>query len=202
MSELAEQLSQALSYTMKGHFDSDDRLLNEAADEQDILALEALIGATLPEDFKSIYRHMNGQAYEQGYLFDGEEWLSLERIAQEWQVWKDLYDDATFEEEGNLAGSSEPTDGAIKPFWWTPAWIPFTYDGSGNHLCLDLDPSDEGTRGQVIRMWHDDAERSLEAESFGAWVTQYVQGINNGEYVYSEDYGGMVSVADLEEDGV
>ena len=30
---------------------------------------------------------------------------------------------------------------------------------------IDLDPSKEGKRGQIIQMWHDDADRSIEAQS-------------------------------------
>lgn len=196
MDAIAQRLHTAVSRLLQDDPEVGE-CFNAGASDADFAALEALIGASLPEDFKSLYRSYNGQTDEAGYLFDAEEWLSLERIADEWQIWKDLYDDGTFAENGEDQGS-EPDDPAIEVVWWSPMWIPFTYDGSGNHLCVDLAPTESGTVGQVVRMWHDDSERSLEAKSFGAWIEQYVTALEAGEYVYSEEYGSIINVEDLE----
>nr|WP_241011423.1 SMI1/KNR4 family protein [Burkholderia sp. Ac-20392] len=51
-------------------------------------------------------------------------------------------------------------------------WIPFTHDGSGNHLCIDLDPADDGFSGQVIRVWPDDARRERIAGGFSEWLAR------------------------------
>ncbi|WP_156441033.1 SMI1/KNR4 family protein [Burkholderia sp. ABCPW 14] len=48
------------------------------------------------------------------------------------------------------------TDQVIKDDWYNLKWIPFTHDGSGIRLCLNLDPAEGGTLGQVVRIWHDD----------------------------------------------
>ena len=45
-----------------------------------------------------------------------------------------------------------------------------TYDGAGNHHCVDLDPEKSGVPGQVITMWHDDDERAVVAGSFYAFL--------------------------------
>ena len=42
-------------------------------------------------------------------------------------------------------------------------------------------------------MWHDDPERSVKATSFGEWFEDYLIGIFHGNFVYSEDYGGIVN---------
>ena len=83
-------------------------------------------------------------------------------------------------------------DKGIKNDWWNDSWIPITYDGSGNHYCLDLDPTEEGIYGQIIRMWHDDAERTLVANSFKEWIVDYKDKLVSGQMVYSEDYFGII----------
>jgi cell wall assembly regulator SMI1 len=64
-----------------------------------------------------------------------------------------------------------------------------TYDGSGNHDCLDLDPAEDGVAGQVIRMWHDDSTRELVGENFSQWVAYYVEDLQEGRFVYDAEYG-------------
>jgi cell wall assembly regulator SMI1 len=112
--------------------------------------------------------------------------LSFSRILDEWSVWKDLLDDGTFTEDGNVF-TAEPDDG-IKSNWWNPAWIPFTYNGAGDHLCLDLDPADGGAYAQIIRMWHDGVERTLENTSFTEWLTTYTEDLEQGRYSFEEGY--------------
>ncbi len=95
---------------------------------------------------------------------------------------------------GDFNGISSAPDDGIKSNWWNPKWITFTHNGGGDHLCIDLDPSPNGVRGQVISMWHDMEERELKAPNFGAWFEDYVAGVLAGKYVYSEEYGGLIDV--------
>lgn len=152
--------------------------------------LERTIGKKLPESFVDFYCIHNGQKPDSAGLIDGEELLSFERILKEWGIWKELLDGKTFE-DSREPYTSEPEEG-IKDDWWNAAWIPFTYDGCGNHYCLDLDPNESGHYGQVIRMWHDGPERTLEAESFEDWIKNYANRLVNDELIYSEDYFGIV----------
>ena len=195
MSDLSQRLQAAIGHLLQDEAKT-GAVFNAGASEAEFEQLEQLIQAKLPEDFKALYRVFNGQVYEEGYVFDGEEWLSLERMAEEWEVWKGLLDDGEFDddEEGE---ADEDADPEVKAVWWSPLWIPFTYDGSGNHLCLDLDPTSAGTYGQVIRMWHDDPQRPLEAKTFADWLETYIRGMEEGLYVYSEDYGGIFKKEDL-----
>ena len=194
MSDLSQGLQAAIGHLLQDEAKT-GAVFNAGASDAEFAQLEQLIQAKLPEDFKALYHVFNGQAYEEGYVFDGEEWLSLERMAEEWEVWKGLLDDGEFDDDEEEA--SEDADPEVKAVWWSPLWIPFTYDGSGNHLCLDLDPTSEGTYGQVIRMWHDDPQRPLEAKTFADWVETYIRGMEEGLYVYSEDYGGIFKKADI-----
>lgn len=158
--------------------------LNPGATEADFQALEAVIGTTLPEDFKAFYRVHNGQTPQSMVtLWGNEELLSTQRIAEEWKTWKDLHDSGEFE------GNSSDPDMGIRPDWWNPRWIPLTYDGVGNHDCLDLDPDQDGVSGQVIRMWHDDAVRELLGENMLQWLTYFAEDLQEGRYVYHPEYG-------------
>lgn len=172
--------------------------LNEGVTDKKIASVEKTIGKALPEDFKQFYKVHNGEIENGQGILLGEEFLSVERIIEEWNIWKDLLDNKEFIEDG-VAIESEP-DAGIKNNWWNPFWIPFTYDGSGNHICIDLDPSQDGNYGQIIRMWHDDATRELLANNFTEWITAYTDDLEKGNFVFSDDYGVIIHKDDLIED--
>lgn len=89
---------------------------------------EQFLGVTLPESVRRSYLRHNGQTPDSPAILIGWEWLSLERIRNEWKVWKDLLDGGDFD------GIENGEDGtAIRRDWWHPAWIPISYSGSGDH---------------------------------------------------------------------
>ncbi|CAH9017560.1 hypothetical protein NURINAE_00437 [Candidatus Nitrosacidococcus sp. I8] len=153
-----------------------------------------MLGAQLPDDFIVFYKIHNGQISEGPSFIDCEEWLSFEGIEYQWKVWKELLDGGAFS-EGDFKSSP---DIEVKNDWWHPCWIPITYDGSGNHYCLDLVPTKEGNHGQIIRMWHDDDIRPLIASSFTAWIEDYKNKLIRGQLIYSEDYFGIIDEEELE----
>lgn len=142
--------------------------LNSPALDQDLEVLENSIGCKLPEDFKSSLKIHNGQKNFADTLFDGDLLLSTKMIADEWQIWKDLLDDGDFE-----GFNSEPQEG-IKDHWWNALWIPITYNGAGDHICIDLDPAIGGKKGQIITMWHDHGERKILAPGFTEWFARFI----------------------------
>lgn len=174
--------------------------LAPGATDAQIAATERTLGVILPEEVRAFYRIHDGQRTDRslggvvgGVFAPGGDFLSLARIVDEWTVWKDLLDSGAFD-----GIWSDPQPG-IKPDWWNPRWIPITYDGSGNHFCLDLDPAPGGTAGQIITMWHDGGEREVMAASFIDWLTQLADEYERGEWVYSEDDGGVVRLEDVSE---
>src|SRR5687767_2048345 len=104
------------------------RSLHSGASEDDIRQTEVSLGVELPEDVRASYRVHDGQSFEGPGLINTREFLSLERIRDEWKIWKDLLDRGDFE-----GSQSAPQDDCIKTDWWNALWIPLTYDGSGNH---------------------------------------------------------------------
>jgi cell wall assembly regulator SMI1 len=160
--------------------------LNGPATETEIVELEDALGVRLPSDFAACLRIHNGQSDTAGGLFDNSEFLSTRAILEQWKVWKDLLDSGEFK-----GIESEPQSG-IRNDWWHQKWIPITHNGGGDHYCIDLAPTAEGHCGQVITMWHDMAEREVQASSFHEWLDRYVRAVLSGRYVYSDDFGGLV----------
>ncbi len=168
--------------------------LQQGATNEQIAELEQGIGVQLPEDVRESFRIHNGQIdYSFGFIH-AVELLSLTRVWQEWSVWKELRDNGTFE-----TFTSEPQQ-EIKGDWWNECWIPLTYDGSGNHHCLDMAPTAAGTPGQIITMWHDSGDREVVAGSYRIWLENFAADLENGVYVYAEDYEGLVRADELEDE--
>ncbi len=116
-------------------------MLQPGALDEQIVATERALGIQFPDVVRQSYRIHNGQT-DYGYgLINGRELLSLERIQQEWEVWYELLTGGEF---ADIA--SEP-DAGVRSDWWNACWIPLTYDGAGNHDCLDLAPGEGGTVG-------------------------------------------------------
>lgn len=169
--------------------------LNPGASKEQIDDLESTLKNTLPSDFKEFMSIHNGQNYTHLKLFDGDSLLSTEDIALEWQTWKEVLpgiEESCIEQFGEPAKSSP--DSGIKDDWWNSAWIPITSNGSGDHYCIDLDPAEGGTKGQIIRMLHDDPSRELIASSFHEWIEKYISDLKSGAYISSDDigWGGVI----------
>ena len=166
--------------------------LNPPASSEAIADAEQYLGVQFPADVRASYLRHDGQRFDSPGLLDGWEWLSLERIRDEWKVWKDLLDG------GDFNGIRSDADGRfVRKDWWNPAWIPLTYSGSGDHHCLDLAPGPQGRSGQIIEMWHDEGARPVVASSFGKWLADFADGLEAGDFVLSDEYGGLCRREDL-----
>lgn len=170
--------------------------LNPGATEAQIEATEACLGQRLPEEMKALYRLCNGQVEVGCGVWEGCEFLSLARIQTEWSCWKELLDDGHFIDSDGQPLGCEPDPG-VRNAWWLPEWIPLSYDGGGNHTCIDLNPAVGGQVGQIISMWHDDPERRVLAPSLRAWFEAYIEGLEAGDIVYSAENNALMPVEDL-----
>ena len=187
MEELWRQIEAWLADNAPGVLSS----LGPPASEMDIDLAEIALSVKFPADFRESYLVHNGSHPKGQFLFPSGEFLSLNRMVSEWTVWKELVDDGTFRGD-----ESEPAR-CIHNDWFNIRWIPFTYDGAGNHYCLDLAPSAWGTNGQIITMWHDAPERELLASSFRDYLELLFEKLQSGELVYSEEYSGIVPIEDI-----
>ncbi|KAG0578553.1 hypothetical protein KC19_4G032500 [Ceratodon purpureus] len=163
--------------------ESSKPFLNSGATEEEIVAAEAAVGVRFPEDFRASLERHNGQAREEVLLGMGA-LLSTREIVEQWGVWNELLEGGSFEED--FCSKPEP---GVKANWWNSRWIPVTHDGGGDHDCIDMDPAEGGTVGQIIEMWHDDDIRPLRAPSFLSWLTAAASGLEDGTLVWEEGVG-------------
>jgi tetratricopeptide (TPR) repeat protein len=94
-------------------------------------------------------------------------------------MWTGLLDDNAF---ADFTSQPQP---AIRNDWFNKLWIPITYDRSFNNFCIDLAPTDYGSEGQIITLWHDSPEREIVAMSFDSFLTAFAQDLQDGIYTYS-----------------
>lgn len=143
--------------------------LNSPATDDEIRVLERELGVSLPDEFITSLKIHNGQRDPYaGDFADGEALLDVAGILKEWGNWRYLVT------SGDFDGITSGPDDGVKDDWYNLKWIPFTHNGCGDHLCIDLDPAPGGTVGQIIRVWHDDDSRTCIAPSFAAWLHETV----------------------------
>lgn len=187
MNEKFEKFKQWLTFNY-----SDGLLdLNPPATNEEIEELKNTLGVDLPDDFISVLKIHNGQKGDSAWLFDSQEFLSTKRIIEEFNTWKNLL-------ESELQGKISTPDDGVKSDWWNVNWIPFTSDGCGDHYCIDLSPTANGTKGQIITLWYELAEREIVSKSFSSWFDEYIEQLYSGDLVYSKEYNSIVHKDELE----
>ena len=169
--------------------------LNPGASLEEIEAIQNIVGVKLPDDYIASCLIHNGQNQESPSLTRWGTLLSLgvavdssfTTVLAEWTMLKSVYDEDLIDEP-----EEDRQDNLVKSFWWIPQWIPITSNGGGDGFCLDLDPAEDGTRGQVIEFIHDSESRRVEAPSFRTWFERLVDGVEEGSILYDKE-GGFVS---------
>ena len=165
--------------------------LQAGVSEEELRGAEAALGVALPDDVRASFRRHNGQAIPHGRYSSGPsfidtwELLPLDRLLEEWATWKFLLD------RGEVSGITSEPDGPIRDDWWHQRWIPVVHDAGGNNLCIDLAPAPGGEDGQIITMWHDDADRAVVAPSFRAWLAQFADALDRNEYAFVEAHDAV-----------
>jgi cell wall assembly regulator SMI1 len=169
--------------------------LRTGATEEDLQTVEGELNVQLPRAVKDFYLIHNGQMTDK-YGFTARNFLygwqvpELKRVVQQWTLWKEVL------EKGDFDGiHSQPAKG-VRHDWWNVKWIPITQNSTGDHLCLDLAPGRGEKVGQMITMWHDAPEREVVGQSFKYWVERFADGLEQGVYVYSKGYGGIIEATD------
>ncbi len=87
---------------------------------------------------------------------------------------------ASFEQEGEFGQQTGP----VKPHYWNRQWIPFTDDGCGDNIVVDLDPGAGGTVGQIVDWCHEGGVSTYQTSSLRLWLNEVIQEIRNGRYKF------------------
>ena len=164
--------------------------LNAGAPADAIAAAERAVGCAFSDDLRHLLARHDGS--DDHFVLPGWELFPAARIAKEWAVWADLYR-TRFKPEGY---DCEPNGPVCGDEWWRLKWIPFCGDGGGNHLCIDMEPADGGTPGQVITLWHDEPARNLIAPSLTGFIEIIAEDFEDGALIWDEDWGGVYAAPD------
>ena len=168
--------------------------LNPGALEEEIRELDEEVrrvtGTSLPSALVEIYKVNAGQKeFAVAGAFFGLPFLSPQDVLKQWLDWRSIADtDPELADE--VVNTSYPR-GAVRLQYMNPGHIPFSYDGAGNHLGIDLSPGPKGNVGQVINFGRDQDDRFVLADSletFFVWIL----------YQY---YEGNYRISTLEDDG-
>ena len=180
MTELWQQLEQFLLGAAPEVYKN----LNPGASRDEIKRVAREMNVEFDVSCVECYSIHNGQVADSPGLFNAEEFLSLERMVDAWKTWNETL------RSGAFARAKGAPSGSVKGDWYNSKWIPFTYQSRGDYLCLDYDPAAGGKKGQIIRLIHDDPERSVIAGSLLDFLNDFNGQILAGNFVYSaEDYG-------------
>ena len=161
------------------HAPEELRRLSPGATEGRIADVESLVGRRLPEDIRQSYAIHDGAA---GYIVpSGPELgefdflLDLETVARELSVWRELLEGGDFQDS-----VPESVIGPMKHVWWSMDWVPIVGEGTGDHLCIDLDPAEGGSVGQVFDFGHEYGPTRVFFPSFRAYLEQYAADLESG----------------------
>ena len=79
---------------------------------------------------------------------------------------------------------------SIKEIYFYNKWIPFISDVGGNYIGYDLDPDENGTKGQIIIFGRDELQSTVVAKSLTEFLTRISDDLsfNNGEYLINRNH--------------
>jgi cell wall assembly regulator SMI1 len=169
-------------------------LMNPSSTEAEIQQAETTLEIRFPQDFRTFLKIHNGEQWESRGLMEGWRFHSLDDIVEDWSVWKEIFGSGPFD-----AGKTRPDPG-VRDDWWNPGWIPIVTNDGGDSYCLDMAPDPGGREGQIIWMWHDMSDRSVEASSFRKWMENLAQGMESGKYFFHEEEGNIVVAGEEDEE--
>ncbi len=156
--------------------------LPAGASEAAIKKAEAAMKVQFPDDFrKLLLRHDgSGDFFVSPYKIGGggQTFLSLKQIVDTWKFMVKIG------REFDEAGEDSEQKGPIKHTYYSKLWIPFTENGCGDNIFIDLDPPEDGTLGQVVDWWHEGGVSTFQATSLKEWLNEVVEEIKAGAYQF------------------
>lgn len=177
-----KQLIQEIIDLLRDKLPGLDESLNPPATKEELRKTGEVMGVTLPSELRDFYLLHNGEKSEGPGLFFGLRFLSLTEMLEEWRIWADLEEE--YAEEGDHY--SVPAKW-IKERYINRYWVPISKDGGGNNLGIDLDPDENGVRGQVINFGRDEHVKYVIARNFNSLLEFIRDTIQKGEYSVQED---------------
>lgn len=163
--------------------------LRGPAKEEDIQALEKVLGRSLPNSFReswmihdgqNVHLRLNEEETVPG-LFFGVDPMSISGIQRLWQSrWRRKSDFK--QEQYRFEEFSSFPPNAVQNAADRRGWIPWWWGGARDTLYIDLDPAPQGVEGQVIAISHDprEVEKQVLAESWAHFLQDFADELEAG----------------------
>lgn len=155
--------------------------LNPPATQAEVDAAEKAFGCTMPGEWRDLYQVHNGLNYEgnTGSLFYGMEFMSLKEA---------ILVHGNCDMQGAEDFIIEAADAGVrKGCIFNRKWIPFGTDAGGNTaLCVDLDPAEDGSRGQIIFVDYTYETVIVLASSLPQFLEAFASDLERGAYFLAE----------------
>ena len=158
--------------------------LRPGVSDEAIARAEARIGMALPDAVRSVYRAHDGGSFLD---FVEAEMLDLDGVVTHHVMMNDI----GWGKVPELPNLGIP-HGPVKPMWWNPRWLPFV--GTGQYLCIDLDPASGGAVGQVIEYLKSAERRTVLFPSIIAWLEHWASRLESGKLYFDSDRDELVAV--------
>jgi cell wall assembly regulator SMI1 len=167
------------------------RSLKQATDAE-ITAFEAELGTSLPDAYRVFLKHNDvAMAFDGGF-----EAMPLDNVIRSWRIMKEHLDHGVFD-DGRIERHEEEDfgnwkGGYVKKVWWSTKWIPFAEDSCGNMKCIDLDPGENGEKGQITAMEIQDGQGPFATNylSFSSYLEEQVSFYEDHKYEVEESWDG------------
>ena len=166
--------------------------LPAGASSEAVAAAERRLDVELPADVRETYAAHDGSGADilphVAFGLIGVPLLSLAECISDRERWLGWWEGGSFDD------SRADPRGPIRRQWWCRGWVPVTWDGGGDHLCVDLDPDPGGVPGQVIYFSHEVGPLEVVAPSWRAYLERYAADLEAGRLRF--EGGELVAAAD------
>lgn len=179
-------------------------IYNPGASLDQIAAFETHINSKLPWEYRFLLMSINGNTgFSQisGYAFD-----PIERVTESWNVISDARFNSSqspraagrygddYSDDDSYGYSEDDQDiqynsPAIQAVLDNKKWIPIFSDGAGNHLCIDMDPTDQGDPGQIISYEHDSGFRDVIYPGITDLLEDFIKKAERNELIFDRNTG-------------
>ena len=163
------------------------RPLRKGASPDQIKRAETKLGIRMPAELRNLYLGHAGSRSEAQVFPSPDDishyFMSLTEAVNEWKMLNKLL------KSGDFEGLTPDSHQAIRNEWWNERWIPFASNGGGDYFCVDMAPTKQGKKGQVITHNHESGQHKLLAPSIRDWLGKLANGLEDRTFRFDEDDG-------------
>ena len=162
---------------IKNDTPDDQSAFRSPASPEKLTELEQLLQHPLPLEFKIMYSLHDGSPE---YCIYGDELLPIEEIIEQCKAW---IENVRLEVNLNEEEPFPDEEHGISSYLFWSFWVPFTHNGCGDHICIDLKPNVDrgGIPGQIIHYFHDQDERCYYSTDLFSFFEAYLTKLDDGE---------------------